>query len=86
MTTIQLTIPDEVAAALVRVAKSRGQSAEEIAVSAIQKELTPFARLDELMAPTYAAMEAAGITEDEAVEHFEAVKHQLRRERRAAEK
>ena len=39
MTTIQLTIPDEVAAALVRVAESRGRSAEEIAVEAIQKQL-----------------------------------------------
>jgi predicted transcriptional regulator len=85
MTTIQLTIPDEVAAALVRVAESQGRSAEEIAVEAIQKQLDPFARLDGLMAPSYAAMEGAAITEDEAVEHFERVKHELRQARRAVD-
>jgi hypothetical protein len=81
--TIMLKIPDRLAGELERMAKSRGRSAEEIALAAIQKELEPFARLDELMAPTYAALQSAGITEDEAVEEFEQLKYDLRRERRA---
>jgi hypothetical protein len=84
--TIVLEIPDRLAGELERVARSRGRSAEEIALAAIEKEIEPFARLDDLMAPTYAAMQSAGITEDEAVEDFERVKHQLRAERRAAGK
>jgi hypothetical protein len=86
MMAIQLEIPDYLAEELQRVATSRGRSAEEVALAAIQKELEPFARLDELMAPAYAAMQDAGITEDEAVEDFEQLKHDLRRERRAAGK
>jgi hypothetical protein len=81
--TIVLQIPDRLANELERVAKSRGRSAEEVALAAIQKELEPFARLDELMAPTYAAMQSAGISKDEAVEEIEQLKHDLRRERRA---
>jgi hypothetical protein len=83
---ILLEIPDGLAGELERVAKSRGSSAKEVALAAIEKEVEPFARLDELMTPSYAAMQAAGITEDEAVEDFERVKHQLRAERRAAGK
>jgi hypothetical protein len=75
--TIELEIPDQLAEELRRVAKSRGRSAEEVALAAIQKELAPFARLDELMASTYAALESAGISEDEAVEEFEQVKASL---------
>lgn len=79
--TIQLQIPDDVAEGLTRLAKDSGQSLEQIAITAIRRRVSPFAELDKLMAPTYAAMQAEGINEEKAVEIFEAEKHALREER-----
>lgn len=84
--TIQLQIPDDVAEGLTRLSQASGESPEEIALSAIRRRVSPFAKLDQLMAPSYAAMNFAGITEDEAIEIFEAEKHAMRAERAAANK
>jgi metal-responsive CopG/Arc/MetJ family transcriptional regulator len=82
--TIQVQIPDDLAAALNRIAVSRGKSVEEVALSAIQRDVEPFTHLDEIMAPTYAAMNARDETEDDAVEFFETIKHEIRHERRVS--
>jgi hypothetical protein len=80
--TIEIQLPNDLAEGLARLAKQSGLSEEQIALSAIRNRVSPFAELDRLMAPTYAALEAAGIDEDD-VEIFEAEKHALRRERQA---
>jgi hypothetical protein len=82
--TIHLEIPEDVAAGLARIARSCGQSPEQVALAAIRRHVSPFAEHDRLMAPTYAAMQAGGIDEDDAVDAFEAEKHAMRRERRAS--
>jgi hypothetical protein len=83
---IQLTIPDPLAAKVSQAAKLQGKSPEEIVLEAIAQRLDPLARLDELMAPVRERMKELGITEDEAVEDFEREKHAMRAERQATSK
>jgi hypothetical protein len=83
---IQLQLPEDLAEGLVRLAENSGQSPEQIAISAIRYQISPFAEIDRLMAPTFESMESSGIDEDAAVEIFEAEKHAMRRERQAARK
>jgi len=83
---IQLTIPDPLAAKVSQAAKLQGKSPEEIVLEAIAQRLDPLARLDELMAPVRERMKELGITEDEAVEDFEREKHAMRAERQASDK
>lgn len=83
---IQLTIPDPLAAKVSQAAKLQGKSPEEIVLEAIAQRLDPLARLDELMAPVRARIAELGETEDEVVEFFEKIKHEMRSERQAADK
>jgi hypothetical protein len=82
--TIHVEIPEPLAEKVARAAKSQGKSSEDVVLEAVARVLDPFARLDELMAPVYERMKALGISEDEAVEDFEEVKHDLRRKSQAA--
>ena len=83
--TLSVTIPDELAEALTRSAQAAGKTPEEVAVSAIRRNLLATAKLNEALAPIRKAFQESGLTEDEAVELFEAEKHALRRERAAAD-
>jgi hypothetical protein len=83
---IHIEIPEPLAEKVTRAAKSQGKSPEDVVLEAVAKRIDPFARLHELMTPVYDRMKELGITEDEAVEDFEAEKHAMRRERRAAGK
>jgi hypothetical protein len=80
---ILLEIPDCLAGELQRVAKSRGRSAEEVALAAIQRELAAGPTLEELLAPVRKAYEDSGMSEDESFDFLEAEKHAMRAERRA---
>lgn len=80
---IILTIPDELAGRLETFAKTRATTPAQVALAAIERELSAIDRLDEVLAPVRAAFEASGMTEDEAAALFEAEKHAMRRERRA---
>jgi hypothetical protein len=71
---------------LLRPPSRKGNLPRTIVLEAVTSKLDPFARLNELMAPVYERMKALGISEDEAVEDFEAEKHAMRRERQAAGK
>jgi hypothetical protein len=84
--TIHVEIPDPLAGKIERVALLQGKSPEEIVLNAVAKQVDPFARLGELMAPVSERLKELGESEDEAVEYFEQVKHQQRSERRAAGK
>jgi len=84
--TIHVEIPEPLAGKLNRAAQSLGKTPEDIVLDAVSKRLDPLAEIRELMAPVYERMEALGISEDEAVEDFERIKHELRQERRAAGK
>lgn len=81
---IHVEIPEPLAEKVARAAKSQGKSPEDVVLEAVAGRLDPFARLHKLMTPVYDRMKELGISEDEAVEDFEAEKHALRRERRAA--
>jgi hypothetical protein len=55
-------------------------------LDAIAQKVDPFGRLSELLAPIRERLMELDESEDEAVEYFEQVKHERRRERRAAGK
>lgn len=84
--TIHVEIPEPLAGKVAEAARSQGKTPEAVVLDAVAKKLDPLARLDELMAPVYDRMQSLGISEDEAVEEFEAQKHALRQERQAAGK
>ncbi len=83
---LHIEIPDPLASKITEMAKSQGTSPEELVLEAVAKQVDPFARLHDLMAPVYDRMKELGITEDEAVLDFEAEKHAMRQERRAADR
>ncbi len=84
--TIHVEIPDPLAAKVAVIAKSTGKSPEDVVLDAVAKQIDPLASLNERLAPIHERLRELGETEDEAVEFFEQVKHELRRERRAAGK
>ena len=79
---MQVQLPDDLANQLVVVALATGGDPEQIAVAAIRRELDSANKLDDVLAPAREAFLASGLSEDEAVELFEAEKHALRLERR----
>lgn len=81
---IHVEIPDPLAAQVAVFARSKGKTPEDVVLDAVARQVDPLAHLREAMAPVYRRMEELRITEDEAVEDFDELKHQLRRERRAA--
>ncbi len=78
---MQVQIPDELAKELVERAKAAGSEPEKIAVAAIRQGLHTDEQLERLLSPTREGFQASGLTENEAVELFEAEKHAMRRER-----
>jgi predicted transcriptional regulator len=83
--TLSVTISDELAGRLQSVAKAMAQTPEQVAVAAIERDLSPLKRLEEVLDPVRAAFEASGLTENELTELLEAEKHAMRRERRSAD-
>jgi hypothetical protein len=83
---IHVEIPEPLATKVTDAAKSQGKSPEDVVLDAVAKTIDPLAQLHEMMAPVYDRMKELGISEDDAVEDFEAEKHAMRRERRAAGK
>jgi hypothetical protein len=81
---LQIEIPEPLAEKVEQAAQRQGRTATDVVLDAVAERLDPLARLDQLMAPVYQRIQELGISEDEAVEDFEAEKHALRRERRAA--
>jgi hypothetical protein len=81
---IHVEIPEPLAEKVAQAAKSQGKSPTDVVLEAVATKFDPLARLDELMAPVYERMKELGESEDDAVEYFEQVKHEMRRERRAA--
>jgi hypothetical protein len=82
--TIHIEIPEPLAGKVATIAKSQGKTPEDVVLEAVANCLNPFAEVRELMTPVYDRMKQLGISEDEAVEDFEAEKHAMREERRAA--
>lgn len=77
-------IPDDLAQELQKKAEFLGTDPEHIAIRAIKRTLASDQRFDELLAPVRDAFQQSGMTEDEAVELFEAEKHAMRQERTTA--
>jgi len=82
---LHVEIPDPLAAQVADAARSRGASPEELVLQAVADSVDPLARLRKLAAPIAERLQELGETEDDAVEFFENVKHDLRRQRRAAQ-
>lgn len=82
---LHLVIPDPLAEGLAARAAAAGVSAEEIALTAIQRELAA-PSLDEVLASVRKAYEDSGMSEDESFDFLEAEKHAMRKERRSAKK
>lgn len=82
---LRLLIPDAIAQGLEARAAASGSTPEEVALTAIKRELAG-ATLDEILAPARKAFAESGLTEDESLEFLEAEKHARRTERRAERK
>lgn len=83
--TIQVEIPESLAAKVSAAAKFQGTSPEAVVLDAVVRTLDPLAELDSALAPVRQAFLESGVSEDEAVEEFEREKHALRRERNRTE-
>lgn len=74
-----LEIPDDVAKQLQERAIALGAPPEQVAIGAIRKSLAREGLLAERLGPIREAFRQSGMTEDEAVDCFEAEKHAMRR-------
>jgi hypothetical protein len=83
---MHVEIPEPLAGKVERIAKTQGKSPEDVVLDAVAQRVDAFARLSEVLAPVRQRLKELGESEDDAVEYFEQVKHQMRRERRAAGK
>lgn len=79
---MRVEIPDDVAKEVLETAQATGSDPDTVAVAAIRRGLEAREKLEELLRPAREAFEASGLSEDEAVELFEAEKHALRQARR----
>jgi predicted transcriptional regulator len=78
-----IEIPDELAQQLQQRAAETGTAPEKVAISAIERQFRSEESLKQTLEPIRQAFRESGMTEEEAVELFEAEKHAMRRERRA---
>jgi len=76
--TIQVDIPEPLAEKVTRAAKAQSKSPEDVVLEAVAKQLDSLGRLNTALAPIRQAFAESGLTEDEAVDLFEAEKHALR--------
>lgn len=83
--TIHVDIPEPLATRVARAAKSQGKTAEAVVLETLEQQLDPLSRLNAALAPIRQAFINSGLTEDEAVDLFEAEKHLMRAERGAAQ-
>jgi hypothetical protein len=83
---IHVEIPEPLAEKVAQAAKSQGKSPAAVVLEAVAIQLDPLGRLNAALAPIREAFKKSGLTEDEAVELFEAEKHAMRRERAAVGK
>ena len=75
-------IPDDLAEQLRKKAAASGSDASQLAVLAIRRTLSSDQRLEALLRPAREAFRVSGMTEDDAVELFEAEKHMMRVQRK----
>jgi hypothetical protein len=81
---LHVEIPDPLATHVADAAKLRGASPVEVVLRAVADSLDPLCRLRTLAAPVADRLRELGESEEDAVEFFEGVKHELRQGRRAA--
>ena len=83
---IHVEIPEPLAEKVTQATKSQGKSPAAVVLEAVATQLDPLGRLNAALAPIREAFQESGLSEDEAVELFEAEKHAMRRERAASGK
>jgi hypothetical protein len=81
---MRVEIPDELAKELCETAEALGAEPDKVALAAIRRGLEARAKLEEMLISVREAFQASGLSEDEAVELFEAEKHALRHDRGGA--
>ena len=74
---MDLHISDDLAAELQRKAAASEIDPAELAVLAIRRTISSDRRLEELLQPAREAFRSSGMTEDQAVDLFEAEKHTI---------
>lgn len=67
------------------LAKVTSRTPEQVALAAIERELTAWDRADEALEPVRVAFEASGMSDDDLSELLETEKHAMRLERRSEE-
>ncbi len=77
-----IEIPDNLAEQLRQRAAATGSAPDQVAIAAIERQFLADENLEKALAPIRQAFEKSGMTEEEAVELFEAEKHAMRREQR----
>lgn len=77
---ILVEIPEPLAERVVRAAATQGRTPEDLVLEAVAVRLDPLSRLNAALEPVRQAFQKSGLSEDEAVELFEAEKHALRKE------
>lgn len=78
---LQVEIPDDLAVRLQERAIATGSAPDKVAIDAIERQFQAEEAYLRVMAPVHQAFRESGMTEEEAVEFFEAEKHAMRRER-----
>jgi predicted transcriptional regulator len=83
--TLHVDLTAALAERLAILAKGTSRTPEQVALAAIERELTAWDRKDASLEPVGAAFEASGMSEDELSDLLEAEKHAMRRERSGAD-
>jgi predicted transcriptional regulator len=79
---LSIHLPPDIDAALREQAHAAGSTPEALAERVVERHVRMIAEFRAATAPIHEAFKASGMTEDEAVELFEAEKHAMRAERR----
>ncbi|MGL4512428.1 MAG: hypothetical protein ACRCT8_05000 [Lacipirellulaceae bacterium] len=81
---MNVEIPEPLAAQVADFAKLRGASPTEVVLQAVADSVDPLSRLRALATPVAERLRELGESEDDAVEFFEGVKHDVRHRRPVA--
>lgn len=83
--TLNLNLSADIAERLEKAARGSSRTPEQVALTAIERELTAWDRADAALEPIGIAFEASGMSEDELSDLLEAEKHAMRQDRRLAD-
>jgi hypothetical protein len=83
---IHVEIPEPLAGKVAEAARTLGKTPQDLVLDAVADRVDPLSHLNQSFAPVHERLRELGESEDDAVQFFEQIKHDLRRERRATGK